>query len=307
MGRPSQGQNDVTREHWYRAHGLLLRSELALPEFAPFGPGEADVTIRVLGEAPSRPLTDDPLHYAVHGEEAELALATVGRLLVRSGKEILVTPEQGHDPGHLRLFVLGSGMGMLFHQRGQLVLHGAAIVRHGGVSVFVGPSGAGKSTLAAYLGRAGFPVLADDTLALHQAGDGFVAYPGSGLFKIWADALEGLEVESEALTPVALRDEKYFLPNRSVAPDRPVPLAEAIVLDAGEGAPRLAPVGPLEALALVAQNAYRPEFVELMDRQADHFRLSARLIETVAVRRLTRPRDATLLPDTVALLHRHWA
>ena len=78
------------------------------------------------------------------------------------------------------------------------------------------------------------------------------------------------------------------------------------MLEEGKGAMKLEPVPALEALMLVAQNVYRPEFVDLMDRHADHFQLSARLVETVAVCRLTRPRDAALLPETVNLLRRHW-
>lgn len=314
MGRP----RDWTRQlmgppFWHRGHGLLFRSEVYLPEFADASEGDADVVVRLGPEAIQARGKADHAKGAFAGFVSTpsgpvLPVPEIADFLVRDGREILITPAEGHEPGMMRLYLHGSAMGMLFHQRGQLVLHGAAVLHDHGITVFTGPSGAGKSTLAAHLGRQGFAVLADDTLPLSRARSGeFQAWPGSRVFKLWEDALAGIGVPEGALQSIGSRFDKFLFTNPSVAPDRPAPLSEIILLDRDDGPPRLTEVVGLEALGLVAENAYRPEYVPLLGQNASHFKLAAELSGAVPIFRLTRPWDAARMPETIACLEAHWA
>jgi hypothetical protein len=303
----------MTTQFWHRAHGLLFCSEISMPEFAEASLGSADVVIR-LGPEAAEARTEADLAKGVFAGFLStpagpvLAVPEIADFLVRDGREILITPAEGHEPGMLRLYLQGSVIGMLFHQRGQLVLHGAAVVREGKISVFTGPSGAGKSTLAAHLGRQGFAVLADDTLPLSRTSyGGFQAWPGSRVFKLWKDALERIGTPDGDLPPIGNRFDKFMFTNPCAAPDRPAPLAEIILLDRGDGPAQLAEVKGLEAMALVAENAYRPEYVPLLGRDAAHFRLAAELSGAVRVLRLTRPWDAARMPETLDCLTAHWS
>jgi energy-coupling factor transporter ATP-binding protein EcfA2 len=55
------------------------------------------------------------------------------------------------------------------HVRPELVLHAAAVVRHGNAVLITGPSGAGKSTLAAALTLGGDSYMGDDSLVVDSA------------------------------------------------------------------------------------------------------------------------------------------
>lgn len=298
---------------WYRGHGLLINSDITLPEFGPAASGTADITVSLGSEARAARAEADHAGATYGGFLATpagpvLSVPEIADFLVRDGREILITPAENHDPGMLRLYLVGSAMGMLFHQRGQLVLHGAAVVHPRGVSVFVGTSGAGKSTLAAHLGASGHAVLADDTLPLVESpGPVFQAWPGSRVFKLWGDALSELGTTTKGLSPIGQRFDKYFVKNPSIAPEALLPLDEIILLDTHDAPPKLESASGIDALGIVSENAYRPEYVPLLGREASHFRLAASLSAVVRVLRLHRPWDASRMEETIACLEAHWA
>lgn len=334
-----------TRWRWYRGHGLTFRAALDVPEFAPIPApaedvaggagrgagrgaardGAADVTIRLGPEAAAahaaRTADGLPGDAVATPAGPVLHLPDTADILVRDGREIVLSLAPRPDMGLVRLYLIGSAMGLLFHQRGNPVLHGAAILTGAGIAVFVGDSGAGKSTLAALLGRAGYPVLADDTLVLWPgAAGGFVAWPGSRVFKLWRDTLGALDpggagpggagpdgALGQGLETIAGRVDKFFVPNAATAPDRPVPLREVIALDRHDGPPRLTRMPGLAALKLIGDNVYRPHFVDLFGRRESHFQQISALSAAVACWQLHRPWDLARLPETVACLSAHWS
>lgn len=297
---------------WYRAHGLLFRSDIEIPELTEAEAGTADVAIRLGDEAaaafrsatalsdPETGLYDTPHGPLVHNRGT-------ADFLIAGRDEIVITFCPGADPDFARLFLIGSVMGMLFHLRGQIVLHGATILADGGASVFVGHSGAGKSTIAAHLAMAGHAVLSDDTLALYPDGDGFAAWPGARVFKLWRDTLARMGRTARPEDQVGRRLDKFFFDNVSPAPDRPVPVREIILLERGADGPALTPLGGLDALQAVNEHSYRPQYVQVLGRETPHFELTARLATAVQAWRLVRPWDLDRMDETLALLGRHWA
>lgn len=303
----------MSATHWYRGHGLLIRSDLALPEFAPAAPGDADLEIVCGTGAAARFAAHpaaDPKRPALFEtpEGMVLSIPDVGAFHVQGGRRVEVSPVPGHDPGALRLYLVGSVSAILFHQRGQHVLHGAAIVRPGGVSLFVGESGAGKSTLAAHLGARGHAVLSDDALVLHETAEGrCVAWPGSRVFKLWEDALAGLGTGTGGLARIANRENKYFWQNPALAEDRAHPLDEIFVLDRAEGPPRLEALTTLETLGTITTHTYRPELLARTGNRSGHFRSGAALAASLRGYRLTRPWRIEAMGDVIELLEAHWA
>jgi len=303
----------------YRCYGLDVDSGIDLPEFhmAPRA-GEPDIVIRLdrvardaagsVGAAERREAEFAPVGGDFAGGGVAMEASGTGWFLVRGGCEILVWPAEDADPGVLRLVVIGSAMGMALHQRGLLVMHGAAVeVAPGRAALLVGESGAGKSTLAAHLGRRGHAVLCDDTMPLWSRAGGFDVWPGSRVFKLWGDAVEAIGASPAGLQVVGSRIDKYFFPSNAVAADRPSRLAEVILLDCDDAAPpRLEPLAGVAALQALAVNTYRPAYVALLDREHDHFRQCAEVAGAVAMWRLVRPWDLRHVEATLDLLARHW-
>jgi hypothetical protein len=81
-----------------------------------------------------------PIHgLQVAGRDAMLTVPNIGRYLVRDGREIIVDPAPDAPDRDVRLFLLGSTLGILCHQRGLLPIHANAIVVGGGAVAFSRP------------------------------------------------------------------------------------------------------------------------------------------------------------------------
>lgn len=75
-------------------------------------------------------------------------------------------------------FLLGLVLSFVLCLRGIPCLHASAVSVGNETIAFVGPEGAGKSTIAAAFAMHGFPVVADDLVALTSTDETFLAQPG---------------------------------------------------------------------------------------------------------------------------------
>jgi hypothetical protein len=247
MHRPS----DQGRSFHYRLFGLHVRSELELPELRPADPANPpDVRIS---------LSDGGANTGT-----VLAVDDVAQFHVSGGSHIQVVPQPGVPDRDVRLFLLGSAMGMLLHQRGLLPLHANAVEIDGKAVAFMGPSGAGKSTLAVWFHDRGYRIIADDVCVIRFDDDGQPwAEPGLPRLRLWKDALEGSGRDHSRLErsrAAAGNLEKYDLPIGLEPIAEPIPVGAAYLLTAGD---RLAisPLAGVEAADAIFANTYRGRFV----------------------------------------------
>jgi hypothetical protein len=307
----------------YQVYGLLLSSEMALPELASAAEarpeGWADLRVRFGqgGEAfPSpeyclltRTLPTGELWLSMAKNESgyllrfpELADFSVDA----EGREVVCLPVPETPPHTTRHLLLDQVLPLVLTIRGRKALHATAVLTPDGVCVFTAPTGTGKSTLAASLLLAGYPVLSDDCLVLEER-DGQVlaspAYPG---LRLWEDTLKALGTDSGDLPPVAhytskrrlVQDEhdSYFLPQS-------FPVAKIYVLvrpaevgvDGGLVAPRLEHLSLRDGLVELLPSLFHFDVTDrtMLARQIDFL---GRVVSHVTVRRLWVPNAFTALP-----------
>jgi len=273
----------------YSCFNFRLASELALSELsvAPAGDRRPMVMVR-LGQVPeSLPGARAPFKgLQAAGNDALLTLPEVGRFLVSDGEAITLDPDPAASERTLRLFLLGTALGILCHQRGLLPLHANAIVAGNGAFAFSGPSGAGKSTLAAEFQRRGYRMLADDVCMVDfDAAGSAVAWPGIPRLKLWADAADRFGLDCAALDRVLEDAPKYHVP-AAVSPDLgPAPLRRLYFLSRADddNPPGIRRLKGQEAMAAVMANTYRGFCLEPMGLGARHFRQCADLLSSTRV------------------------
>lgn len=292
----------------YLAHGLHIASELACPELWPYDSNGKPAQVRIrYGQVPHElpSPTDEGTYYQANGRQFLLKLKAIGRFLVSDGQEILIEPAQEELQGiqdEIRLFLLGTALGVLLHQRGQLILHGSAIEissppKLGGTEggrgavVFVGRSGAGKSTLAAAFGQRGYRVLADDVSAIAlDSDDRPVIYPGICHIKLWDDAAEKLGYDLRTIRRLRPQVEKYSLSLREQFDPTPVPLLAVYQLTTSDKPELdLKPVSSLAKFRLLLDQTYRDGFVKIFGSAKTHFQQVTRVAQQINIRRVTRP------------------
>jgi hypothetical protein len=172
---------------------------------------EAASAIRIgirVDESPSEVPGRDPerdLRWE-HGPEAYVT--TIGGLLsVRIGlgdatvEGVVAESLLRFAPVIAARFLLEAPAAVLLSRRGFSVLHAGAIVGRRGVAVIRGAAGAGKSTLTGAAWRAGFGVLADESLLVSRADpDDLAAAVRDLTLRPDAAALLGVEGEAETAT-----------------------------------------------------------------------------------------------------------
>ncbi len=285
----------------YDAYGLLLDSEIALPELPPAsGPDDRspDVVVRVgtpVGPSPAATLLAHGLW--VDADRIGVDVPGVGRLVATAGTRITVAPLVEAEPAAVRLFLLGTALGAVLLQRGHLVLHGNAFRVGDACAVVLGRSGAGKSTLAAELHRRGYDVLSDDVVPVDAAGR---ALPGWPRVKLWRDALDRLGVAADGLSRVRAEHAKFHLPLERPAL-APLPVRWVYVLDRHDGPLRLVPVTGAAVFDALHEHAYRNELLVGAYRRA-HLTRAAAVAATARLARLDRPRGVDSVAASADLL-----
>lgn len=190
----------------YRYCGLVLASELALPEL-PLAQSETQSDLMItLGQTPSQ-LPGELRRTAtfVHnGREALWLLEGTGYFHVRpGGRQIVVEPMPKSDEASLRLMLLHPVFALASLLRGDWLLNAAAVSWGGDVFAFIGTSASGKSTAAALLLQQGFRLVSDSLLRLTPSADGcYLAHPQAPWLLLWPDTLRQLAEEQPDTLPV---------------------------------------------------------------------------------------------------------
>jgi hypothetical protein len=287
--------------HRYRAFGLSLLSEVELPELAL---ANAPADVRIVRAAIAEPSSRGGLEKIAGG--ALLNLPGVARFRISGGAEIVVEPDIAASARNVRLYLLGSAMGVLLHQRALLPLHANAVVIEGRAVAFSGHQGAGKSTLADYLHGQGLALLTDDVCVVDVTSDGTArAWAGIPRLRLWKDALE--RSGRAAVDHARSYDDydKFDVPVTSEVPVAPVPLAAVYLLrrsDDGAAEVIARRLTGAEAVAALVSNTYRGEYVARVGDPALHLLQCTRLAERIAVFELTRPWNTARIERTNAAI-----
>jgi hypothetical protein len=308
------------RSFVYWCYGLQIVSRIPLAELSGLGEMDSSFSVRALPDtevairlAPIQSETKPPAaglrFHRISDRESLLEQKGVGRFLVRNGREIVVDPDPDVSPRDLRLYLLGSVLGTLLHQRRFLPLHANAIAVDRHVVAFVGDSGAGKSTLAAHFQRAGYDVLADD-ICVVSFDDGMqpLVWPGLPRIKLWHDTLCAFGRDAGSLEEVTADAGKFYLPPTAQTAVHPRPLRAVYVLASaprgGEGS--IQRLRGRAAFQAMSANIYRREPLRAMGLTRQAFDLTAALLRHTAVYRATRPWGFDVFDAEAARLEQHF-
>lgn len=292
----------------YHIFGLNILSDIELPASHLTGARQRmtpDVTIEY-GDTPEQlanPQSKGVWYQAAPGEFL-LKVDSVARYYVVDGHRIVIAPEPGVPKEKILIFLMGSAMGALLHQRNVLVLHAGSVAVKKSSVIFLGPSGIGKSTLAAGFHQRGYPFLADDVCAVTLIKGKPAVIPGFPRLKLWEDALQKLGKDKKQLKSIVWTKnlEKYFMPVEHRY-EKPVPLktvfnlevidTDRIEITALKGGAKINPL---------IGNTYRLGFLDGLGGKKEHFRQCAQVAAQTSVYRVARPQKRFQLDDLMDAL-----
>lgn len=301
------GSSDLPMTHDYSVFGLHLRSELPLPELLSAVPRPEPHVLVGLGKIPSHASATPGLQPIQDG--MLLTVPDVARYAIIHGSKITVDRVAGVQDENVRLFLLGSAMGVLLHQRGLLPLHANAVEVGGRAFAFMGSSGAGKSTLAAFFNDRGFRIVADDVCAVNFSENGRAQVcPGIGRLRLSREVLDATGRDIAAYQRSFFGQnapDKYDVPlSHPFDTDKAIALAAVYLLERSEHLAIEQLTGIAAAEAIFA-NTYRGAYVSSAGSSQDHWSACIRLVQATPVFRAGRRWGLGVLPEQSAGLLQH--
>jgi hypothetical protein len=297
----------------YRIAGLTVTSDVDMPGVHAGTPGDAAPNVSIRRGAVPAALPDATASgptWAMTPDRFLLRAPRIARFLLTRGEAIAYELEDDAEAGDVAAFLIGAAFGILLHQRGLVVLHASGVSVGGRAVLFMGPSGAGKSTMATALVKRGYPLVTDDFCVIgYNAAGRPLVHPDGRLAKLWAQAIDRLELADRRGPPVRGRLSKFYVdqPAGDASP-APLPCGAVYALRQTRG-PALSGIqrpNVVDAALLLRQNAYRARLIRQMGHGELYFRLAAAIGNAGGVYQLTRELDFDALPEVIAGLERHW-
>lgn len=201
----------------------------------------------------------------------------------------------GLDGPQREVRLWGLPVSLCLNERGDQVVHAAAVDVGGHAVLLAAPGTFGKTTLAAAFLQAGHRVLSEDVSCCHPGEEPFI-WPGPAVLRVRRDVydvarLRGTTVVAEDAERVQLSIDE---PLRGGA--APVPLTAIVFLRVAEDGPEMRPVTPEQAVPDLWSLSFR---LPTDDDRARCFRRVCDLLSRVPAYNLYRPLSLESLPEVV--------
>ncbi len=287
--------------YYYYVYGFTVMSHIALPELAPIAPCEQPDIEIIAGHVDDKLANGRRVNrwLQIADDQCQMWIEGIANYRVEHGKRIVidrrVTESRAStaSAADVRVYLLGSALGVLAYQRGWLPLHINAVQAPSGeLWAFTGPSGAGKSTLGVWLNtRRGWPQVTDDVAVVKPEDSQPFLYAGPRKIKLWKETLEALQIDMSGAQRDLSRVDKFHIPVQGSGEVVPLtPLKHLVVLERGDGSrSRLTEVFSDEAVILLLDTLYRSEFGREFMAPEQIVQACEKLAMTMHVYRFSRP------------------
>lgn len=290
----------------YKAFGLQINSEFPLPELPLTDhPGLLGCVSVLKADLSERWQTIPKVTPSLGVSENEVMFEVKDTAIfaIRDGNVILVSPAANAEEDCIRLFILGSCMGVLLMQKHTLPLHGSALVIDNQAYALVGRSGAGKSTLASYLMEQGYSIISDDVIPVMVQNGLPLAIPGYPQQKLWQQSLDYLGMNSSSYRPLFSRETKFAVPVHDRFHAEPLPLAGIFELAlTTHNQATIQPIHGMERFHTLFHHTYQKQIVNQLGIREWHFGLVASFVNRLPMYRLTRPEEGFSAPAQASLI-----
>lgn len=298
----------------YRAFGLTIDSELALPELAEANASHAnqaaDLVIHLRPIGRKLPLMKDGVLFDYDDPKGVvMAWPDVAGIRMVDNRTVWMEPYPGVPETYLAFPLLGPVMAWVLMKLGLHVLHASCVAVDGRSVVLMGDKLAGKSTTAAAFIKAGHPLVTDDLLAIDLADTAQpIILPAFAQLKLSEDSANAVKLANTTALPLV---HEGFIKRQHRLPDmhdQPIAAEHFFVLTRGGDVPRVEPLPPEDRIKALMRYGYACRFDDapaVPAERATQFRQCVALANQCEIAVLHIPADLKRLPETVAMVERH--
>lgn len=294
--------------NYYKVYGLNIKSEIEVRELSileEFERKDIDVTLRYGN------VNEDIKESISKGAKANFKsqnmwfyIKGVATYHIYNGDTIIIEPCENADLTILRVYILGSVLGLVLLQRNMVAIHGGAIVIDGKGCVFTGDKGAGKSTITTALRNKGYKFLSDDVASINM-GEQNSINPGFGYQKLCEDTMEKLGYDTSKYEP--FRSDmsiKYLVPAFEGFVSEEVPFNNMFELSVGDvDKVQIEEVQGIEKIDKFMKNIFRIEMMQYAGGvNSDYFNKCISIMKSIKFYKIIRPKDIFTVEDQIGLI-----
>ena len=172
------------------------------------------LNIDIVNALPS--LCEPPIYlrnrWSANEKDLTLQIENVAFYKIQNGAQIYVCPHPISDPDSIQLFLNGSVLGAVLHQRGIMPFHGSSFIFKNQGVLICGNSGVGKSSVVAAFCQDEGRLVNDDITPICFDKEHIMMIPLSTKVKLWDDAISLLQLDKTDLKKIRPSLNKYYVP-----------------------------------------------------------------------------------------------
>ncbi len=291
----------------YRAFGVPIYSEIALPALAPYEGEEEGIHVylkSVSGELKESPTKVNPFT-KFNAKEWVYDLPDVARYYVFDGREIWIDAFT-EDTKSVLLYFYSNCLAAVMLQRDVLVYHVSGVVNaEGKVVLIAGHSGAGKSTTSTFLKSLGYTLFTDDTAVLVVRDGKCYARASYPMARLWEETVAVQDVYSahskEVLRSNAEQHKFGFYFHDDFIEEE-LEVAQLLFLKMEGLDIAVKPLSLKEAMTSLSLNLYRAHWHAGMKKQILVFNQLSQIVKSVPVHQVSRPKGKETFTDFAQIL-----
>jgi hypothetical protein len=289
----------------YQAFGLNINSEFEIPLLTPGGDG-TDLKI-VLGDNTNfseAPLFINP-DYKIGRREFLFNVPGIGSFFIKGGNCIIVDLKTRDSLNKAFVYILGTAMGAVLYQRGDICLHGSVINMGDKAVLLTGDSGAGKSTISSILCSKGYPFLTDDLTLIRNVNGKVWAFPSYAQKKLWLDTIKDLDfnLEDKEHYQILDRQGKYSICYAGNFWNFPLELSYIFNISlANIDTVKLDRVTGIQKMNILTHNTYRSFLIKYFGMTAKYFELCSLITDQVLIYNIKRPHGLATQNEIAGLI-----
>lgn len=282
--------------YYYAAFGLTIESPFPIRILQETDVRPADVSILENCEA-APDLLPESRNFRLLPGDVRFRVPEVATFRIVDGNTIFIYDRECDQTGKIWVYLMGSCMGAILHQRGMLPLHGSSVCKDGKAILITGESGAGKSSLAAEFLKNGWKLVTDDVAVVNLRNGKAVIQPSYPSQKLWMDAIERYDHKDSPLQSLYQenRKDKFSVDVSACFENRPQELTCVVRLCVA-GSCSVQAVDKMTAVHQLMRNTYRSVLILREDYQ-QWFEKCVGISSAVRMLACTRTTEENCAPD----------
>jgi len=288
---------DVNNKYFYRVYGLNINSNIEISEFSKRDEDfkDEDKVSILYGQ-----ISQDILEEIKEGKRSNITkeqvwfhIDQVATYFIKNGNTVIIEPCENCNECLMKVYIMGSVLGLLLLQREVTAIHGGTIIIDGKAVIFTGERGAGKSTLTTAFGKKGYSFLSDDVAALNFDNE-LAIEPGFPYHKLCVDALESMNYYMEDYSFFQADGIiKYLVPDFHGFYKEKVPITSICELTVGDVENvQVEEIVGGEKLNKIIKNIYRIEYLGSMGGMTPKYlKKCIEVAKKIKFYKITRPKN----------------